>query len=32
MDDGEEVVAAADVDTPVLTADLVRDTLERTRR
>lgn len=29
-DDG--VVAVADADMPVLTADMVRDTLERTRR
>ncbi|GDY30525.1 AbrB/MazE/SpoVT family DNA-binding domain-containing protein [Gandjariella thermophila] len=32
VDDGEGVVAVADTDMPVLTADMVRDTLERTRR
>lgn len=32
VDDGEGVVAVADSDMPVLTADMVRDTLERTRR
>lgn len=31
-DDGRGPVAAADRDMPVLTAELVRDTLERTRR
>jgi AbrB family looped-hinge helix DNA binding protein len=32
VDEGDGPVAVADVDMPVLTADLVRDTLERTRR
>jgi AbrB family looped-hinge helix DNA binding protein len=32
VDEGDGVVAEAEADTPVLTADLVRDTLERTRR
>jgi AbrB family looped-hinge helix DNA binding protein len=32
VDRGNGVVAVADVDMPPLTADLVRDTLERTRR
>lgn len=32
VDEGDGVVAVADADMPVLTADLVRDTLERTRR
>jgi len=32
VDDGDGVVAVAEADMPVLTADLVRDTLERTRR
>ena len=32
VDEGDGVVAVADVDMPVLTADLVRDTLEHTRR
>jgi AbrB family looped-hinge helix DNA binding protein len=32
VDEGEGVVAVADADMPVLTADMVRDTLERTRR
>lgn len=32
VDDGAGVAAVANADMPVLTADLVRDTLERTRR
>ncbi|WP_163554560.1 MULTISPECIES: AbrB/MazE/SpoVT family DNA-binding domain-containing protein [Frankia] len=32
VDEGDGVVAVADVDMPVLTADQVRETLERTRR
>ncbi len=32
VDEGDGVVAVAEVGMPVLTADLVRDTLERTRR
>jgi hypothetical protein len=32
VDDGDGLVAVADVEMPVLTADLVRETLERTRR
>jgi AbrB family looped-hinge helix DNA binding protein len=32
VDRGNGVVAVADVDIPPLTADLVRETLERTRR
>jgi AbrB family looped-hinge helix DNA binding protein len=32
VDEGDGVVAVADGDMPVLTADMVRDTLERTRR
>jgi AbrB family looped-hinge helix DNA binding protein len=32
VDRGDGVVAVADVDIPPLTADLVRQTLERTRR
>jgi AbrB family looped-hinge helix DNA binding protein len=32
VDEGDGVVAVAEADLPVLTADLVRDTLERTRR
>jgi AbrB family looped-hinge helix DNA binding protein len=32
VDEGDGVIAVADVDMPVLTADMVRDTLERTRR
>lgn len=32
VDEGEGVVAVAGTDMPVLTADLVRTTLERTRR
>ncbi len=32
VDEGDGVVAVAEADMPVLTADLVRDTLERTRR
>ncbi|KJE22600.1 looped-hinge helix DNA binding domain, AbrB family [Frankia torreyi] len=32
VDDGDGVVAVADADMPVLTADQVRETLERTRR
>jgi AbrB family looped-hinge helix DNA binding protein len=32
VDEGNGVVAVADVDMPVLTTDMVRDTLERTRR
>jgi AbrB family looped-hinge helix DNA binding protein len=32
VDDGDGVVAVADADMPVLTADIVRDTLEQTRR
>jgi AbrB family looped-hinge helix DNA binding protein len=32
VDDGEGVTAVADVEMPVLTAEMVRETLERTRR
>ncbi len=32
VDEGDGVAAVADADMPVLTADLVRDTLERIRR
>ena len=32
VDEGDGVVAVADTDMPVLTAGMVRDTLERTRR
>jgi hypothetical protein len=32
VDDGDGVTAVADVDMPVLTADMVRETLERMRR
>nr|MDT0664309.1 AbrB/MazE/SpoVT family DNA-binding domain-containing protein [Micromonospora sp. DSM 115978] len=32
VDEGDGVVAVAEADMPVLTAELVRDTLERTRR
>jgi AbrB family looped-hinge helix DNA binding protein len=32
VDEGDGVVAVAETDMPVLTADLVRATLERTRR
>jgi AbrB family looped-hinge helix DNA binding protein len=32
VDEGDGVVAVADGDMPVLTADMVRDTLERIRR
>ncbi|MGD0064914.1 MAG: AbrB/MazE/SpoVT family DNA-binding domain-containing protein [Streptosporangiaceae bacterium] len=32
VDEGDGVVAVVDTDMPVLTADMVRDTLERTRR
>jgi AbrB family looped-hinge helix DNA binding protein len=32
VDEGDGVVAVAEADMPMLTADLVRDTLERTRR
>jgi AbrB family looped-hinge helix DNA binding protein len=32
VDDGDGVAAVADAEMPVLTADMVRDTLERTRR
>jgi AbrB family looped-hinge helix DNA binding protein len=32
VDEGNGVVAVAEAEMPVLTADLVRDTLERTRR
>jgi AbrB family looped-hinge helix DNA binding protein len=32
VDDGEGVAAVADMEMPVLTTDLVRETLERTRR
>jgi AbrB family looped-hinge helix DNA binding protein len=32
VDEGDGVVAVADSDMPVLTADMVRDTLERIRR
>lgn len=32
VDDGDGVAAVADTEMPVLTADLVRDTLEHTRR
>ena len=32
VDEGDGVAATADADMPVLTADLVRDTLERVRR
>ena len=32
VDEGDGVVAVADADMPILTADMVRDTLERTRR
>ena len=32
VDNGDGVVAVAEAEMPVLTADIVRDTLERTRR
>ncbi|MGH3739272.1 MAG: AbrB/MazE/SpoVT family DNA-binding domain-containing protein [Micromonosporaceae bacterium] len=32
VDDGDGVVAVAEVDMPVLTADVVRETLEKVRR
>ena len=32
VDEGDGVAATADADMPVLTADIVRDTLERVRR
>jgi hypothetical protein len=32
VDEGDGVAAVADADMPVLTADMVRDTLECTRR
>jgi hypothetical protein len=32
VDEGDGVAAVADADMPLLTADLVRDTLERIRR
>ena len=32
VDEGDGVVAVAEAEMPVLTADLVRETLERTRR
>lgn len=32
VDEGDGVVAVAEVDMPVLTVDLVRDTVEHTRR
>ena len=32
VDEGDGVAAVADTDMPVLTADMVRDTLERVRR
>lgn len=32
VDEGDGVAAVADADMPILTADLVRDTLERIRR
>jgi AbrB family looped-hinge helix DNA binding protein len=32
VDEGDGVVAVADMTMPVLTAEMVRDTLERTRR
>ncbi|MBL7491607.1 AbrB/MazE/SpoVT family DNA-binding domain-containing protein [Frankia sp. AgB1.9] len=32
VDDGDGLVAVADTEMPPLTADLVRETLERTRR
>jgi AbrB family looped-hinge helix DNA binding protein len=32
VDEGDGVVAVTDSDMPVLTAEMVRDTLERTRR
>jgi hypothetical protein len=32
VDDGDGLVAVADVELPPLTADLVRDTLEQVRR
>jgi AbrB family looped-hinge helix DNA binding protein len=32
VDDGDGVAAVADIDIPVLTAKMVRETLERTRR
>jgi AbrB family looped-hinge helix DNA binding protein len=32
VDNGDGVVAVADVEMPILTADMVRETLERTRR
>ena len=32
VDDGDGVVAVTDDDMPALTADMVRETLERTRR
>lgn len=32
VDDGNGVVAVADADMPVLTTEMVRDTLERARR
>ena len=32
VDEGDGVIAVAEADMPVLTTDLVRDTLKRTRR
>ncbi|SNQ51460.1 Antitoxin VapB40 [Frankia canadensis] len=32
VDDGDGLAAVADIEMPILTADLVRETLERTRR
>jgi hypothetical protein len=32
VDEGDGVAAVADIDIPVLTAKMVRDTLEHTRR
>ena len=32
VDEGDGVAAVADIDVPVLTAKMVRETLERTRR
>jgi AbrB family looped-hinge helix DNA binding protein len=32
VDEGDGVVAVADIEMPVLTTEMVRDTLERTRR
>lgn len=32
VNDGDGMAAVADIDMPVLTADLVRETLEHTRR